>query len=1356
MDRRTLAQTRATPLHLAIVQDGALLAISLSDLRALAVIEHASLDSALLGEIRAALRRAAKHDIAFASEAIFSRLIPPRVAAALRSSPPRELRLQLAATMADIPWELAFDGKSFVGAQFSVSRQILGGDTLPPEHAWPPIEEACQVLVPDLPVDPAMAGYRSEAVAAIGSAGPFAVQAPALQGPELLERMASADIVHCIGQPEDAGLDFAALGALPQPPRLIVIESAAEAARVAGWSAAASQAGINLLVRPLDAPDEASVEFTAELYRQFALGTAFDEALRQARTRMLGAQGSGRLCDLLALYCGGPGVAAFSPAQRPAGTDSLRQVAIMSYDLVSSTRLIGQLGAEKYSELLSHYHHACRRIVQRHGGISDTPQGDDGIMCYFGVHTADENASAQCVRAALQIVEAVARLGVNVRVGINTGQVAVRTGQPVGMPVHLAARLQSIAEPGTVVVSEATRQLTRRSFEFEPLASLPPLKGFEEPLQAHRVKRELRFADADPFEMTSRLTPLIGRDAEIASLEEHWSAARSGALRAVVVHGEAGIGKSRLTGDFKRRLLDRGHRTIECRCTPHHASSAFHPVIGWLRRQLDIHDKDSADTKRQKIAASPAGSLGLEGAEAVVAALLSVPAAAGEAAPQRSAQRQRELTLDVLVRWVEREARSSALCLVVEDVQWIDPSTSEFLNLLAVRAAALPLLLLATLRSDRGNTWPTAFPVQELALHGLSPECSRQMVAAVAGRMGLPPETVRQLAAHGDGVPLFIEESTRMALESAPEAAAHGAAASLRRSVPATIHDLLMARLDRHAPAKQVAQVGATIGREFSYALIESVLAHEASALDADSLRARLDMLVQAGLLLEKPRGVDTCYVFKHALVRDAAYQSLWERDRKRLHRAIAHVVQYRFVEFAETQPELLAYHYTEADLPLDAIRYWEQAARRAAARSAHHEAIAQLGSALSLIPGLADSIERERIELRLQLLLASRLIATDGYGAERVERVYSRAETLARRTADETALMKVRLGLEGYHFMRADFDKAHAIAAEAALAAAPSADPMQRLQSAWAVSNIRFHQGHVHEAVALMDECLLEYDRIPHRPSAVQDPGVMCLCYSAWGKWELGYPDEALRRARQVVALAEKLDHRFSMGEAWGFCTTVHYFRGEYDEALRCAERAIEICKDGGFAVWLAHAEVMHGRLVAELRDPEAGNAQMWRAYRSWAATGAVVTRAFYLAMQAEGLALAHRPDDGLALLEVAYELVSKVKEGYYEPEIHRLMGELSLQSGALHGRDRSAEAARWFSSALELARSRRLHSLALRSAMSLAELWIARGGAGEAVPLLQGELARFTEGLQTRDLLRVHKLVEAAQQCAGYPSAA
>lgn len=652
-----------------------------------------------------------------------------------------------------------------------------------------------------------------------------------------------------------------------------------------------------------------------------------------------------------------------------------------------------------------------------------------------------------------------------------------------------------------------------------------------------------------------------------------------------------------------------------------------------------------------------------------------------------------------------------------------------------------------TPRTEVRTPWTASFSYSELPLRGLSAAAARTMVLKACGDARLSQETVRLLAEHADGVPLFIEESTRMAVEALPEQGELQAAALLRRPVPPTIHDLLMARLDRVAVAKQVAQVGATIGREFSHALIEAVLQHEAAGIDASGLRSKLDMLVHSGLLVSRGSGPDAGYFFKHALVRDAAYQSLWERDRQRLHCVIANVVQHRFAALAETQPELLAYHYTEGGMAGDAVAYWEKAARRAAARSAHLEAITHLTNGLALVANLPDPQERFRAELRMQLLLASRLIATEGYGAERVERVYARAEVLARQAGDEVALTKVQLGLEGYHFMRADFDKAHAITLGAAAMVDRSPDPMPKIQSMWAVSNILFHQGEVRAAVDHMDECLRAYQRIEHRPGAVQDPGVMCLCYSAWGKWELGYPDEALRRARQVVTLAEKIDHRFSMGEAWGFRTTVHYFRGEYEEALRCAERAIEICEDSGFMVWLAHAKVMHGRLVAELAGADAGVAEMQQAYQMWSSTGAVVTQAFYLAMQAEGLSLAGKPDEGIAVLDIAFDIVQKVKERYYEAEIRRLRGELMLQSAAAHRRDAAGEAEQWFSGALELAREKELHSLALRSAMSLAQLWQARGRAGDAQALLKKEIAWFNEGLDTSDLRRAHRLIRHSE---------
>jgi len=523
------------------------------------------------------------------------------------------------------------------------------------------------------------------------------------------------------------------------------------------------------------------------------------------------------------------------------------------------------------------------------------------------------------------------------------------------------------------------------------------------------------------------------------------------------------------------------------------------------------------------------------------------------------------------------------------------------------------------------------------------------------------------------------------------------------------------------------------------------VLADENSPVRGGDLAARLGVLVNSGLLIEKGEPANRSYFFKHALVRDAAYQSLWERDRKSLHRAIATVIAEKFGDLEQSQPELLAYHYAEAGLEPQAIAYWEQAARHAASRSAHYEAISHLKSGLDLIGRLAPSPDRDRTELRFQLLLAGRLIATEGYGAEQVERVYARASDLCRDSGHESALLKVQLGIEGYHFMRANFEKARAIADQVAARLNGTADVTRSLQSRWAVANILFHQGDIASAVDRMDACLVDYVEAQHHRDAVQDVGVMCLCYSSWGKWELGYPDQALQRAEKVVALATALDHRFSMGEAYGFRAVVHHFRGEHEAARLDAERAIGICEDHGFAVWLAHAKLMHGRLVAELGDPAAGLEEMRAAYDMWSATGAVVTTPFYLAMQAEGLALAGMPDAGLALLEKAIAIASRCGERYYEAEIRRLVGELLLQSAALRRQDRNAEAERWLLSGIELAESLKLRSLKLRCATSLGRLWTAQGRCKDAVQVLEPAYAWFEEGADTRDLQRARGMLNA-----------
>ncbi|MGP1676435.1 MAG: ATP-binding protein [Burkholderiales bacterium] len=1377
--------TDLRPINVTILHECAFLSVALSDSRSVGRFGRVEVQASLLDEIRARAAEAAQQHAAGGPEpavpgdaanrrrelgrAIFSQLLPETIRAFLVQCPPRYLNWQISESLIAIPWEIAFDGESYLGEKFRMSRQIVSDEEISAPPPARPERELLQVLIiggdGPSPEPDAAPDILRKRLGLIPNLQVKSVHVGDVGRGEALRLIGESDVVHYIGRVcGDAGIggnvewwigrasvSLHEVAGLPYPPRLLVSEDTglrhANAMPAAGNHAlakAACRAGLSILIRDSAPGGAGCADFMQEFYRQVARGAALGEAARQSKTATRQhISDASPACRDAVLY-GDSTQVLFAQLERAPQPDDLRQVTVMSHDLVDSTRLLGTLGAEKYSDLLASYHERCAKIVAGHGGISDDPQGDDGIMCYFGVPVAHEDAAARSLRAGLEIIDAVAALGVKVRIGVVTGQVVVKAGQPVGVAIHLAARIQSIAEPGTLVVSDSTRQIVKQQFSFALVERIPHLKGFDRPTAVYRLLGQARHNSTERFDAAPKLARFVGRERELRLIEEQWAAARAGAARAVLVSGEAGIGKSRLVREFRHSASLTRREAIETRCAPGHANSAFHPVIELLRRMLQIGDDDSVESKLDKIDAALASGIEIEGAVQLIASLLLIPFEPRHARLDYTPEKQRQLTLDILLRWICREAGKTPTCLIVEDVQWMDPSTADFLSRLVAKAARLPLLVLLTRRADSMQPLGNAIAAFEVELGGLSRDAARAMILGTCGEYSMSDEIVSLLADKADGVPLYIEESTRMAVELNAGSTSGESASALRLAVPATIQDLLMARLDRLGSARQVAQLGAAIGREFTFALLQALVAHQSSPIRMDDLATRLGTLIDSGLLIKKGELPNALFYFKHALIRDAAYQSLWERDRKSLHRCIAIVAGEAFPEIAESQPELLAHHCAEAGMDAEALAYWERAARRAAARSAHAEAIGHLNSGLQLIARLASSPARDRAELGLQLLLAGQLIATEGYGADQVGRVYARALELCQTAADESALIKIRLGLEGYHFMRADFEQAHANALHAAAMLTASTDPMRRLQSAWAIANILFHQGELASAVERMDACLKDYDRALHHPRAVQDPGVMCLCYSAWGKWQLGYSDQAIQRARGVVALAEALKHRFSMGEAYGFCTSVHHFRGENAEGLRCAARAIEICEDGGFAVWLAHAQLMRGRIVAEQGDPEAGVAEMAKAYDMWAATGAVVTTPFYLAMQAEGLALAGRPDDGLTLLQRAFDIVCKHGERYYEAEIRRLFGELILQAAATRGRDEGAEAERWYLGALAFAQEKRLHALVLRSAASLARLRMAQGRAAEALQILVPAYAWFEEGGNTRDLKQARALIE------------
>lgn len=1359
---------------LAIVQEPQALGFLASDGRSFGVFERLALPDAGLGAALASWAQAAAA-LADGAErgAHFSHSwLPLPVQHWLARQPEGLLQLQLAEALAGLPWEQAVVAGQPLEARFCIVRQLMGGAVASaPAGAGQPLpHRAPAARVPVLRVEAAEAPVEALAVPAPPAAiqlqrlrlAPGATQLPGLPG-----AVPPADVLWWAAPLPAAAQQaawLAALAAARPAPRLLLASVAGAAGPADGddaraWIAQACRAGFSAMLLPLAAPlaDLALQPF----WQALAEGLPFGEAARRLRRA---AAGTAHLAAAAQAWFHGDG--AFAPCLPEAAhtpDDDVRQCTMLKCDLVDSTRQMGRLGDEAYAERLGQYHARVAAIVRRHGGMADDPQGDDGFMCYFGFPVAREDAPAQALRAGLALVGAVAELDWQVRIGISTGRVVVKDGQPVGSAIHHAARLQALAAPGTVLVAAATQGLAAEGFEYTLVDPDAQLKGFDQGGAVWRLERERPAQGTERFDARSQLTRFVGREDELALLQRSWQATSAGRPQALMLTGEAGIGKSRLVREFRRQLAERGAPVLECRCAPEHSGSALQPVIELLRRQLQLAGAEDPAGALERLRRSGLATLGGDEALALAADLLSLPAEGLPPVPGDAALR-RQRTMDLLVRWLRASAANRPLVLIVEDVHWIDPSTRELVASLLDGRAGTPLLLLLTLRTggtgvaegDGGAAGDASAgfgdAVPRLALGGLPPALAFELMRDACGAALLDAEAERWLATRADGVPLFIEESARMAAAlvkglsaGGPHAAAAGAdiAHTLREAVPATLEGLLTARLDQLPSARRAAQLGSAIGRSFSRPLAEAVNAHPESPIRLPDLLHELGVLAQAGLVSVQDDGVLALYTFKHALVRDAAHQSLLERDRRRLHAAIADVLATQFAAQVAAQPELLAHHHELAGQLVLSLAGWERAARHAAARSAHDEAIGHLRHALALLARQPEDAGRNRIELRLQMLLAGRLIATAGYGAEAVEAVYGRALALCVATGDAAALGKVRLGLEGWHFMRGDFTQAMAIARQVADDLGPPQpgqdDRLARIQSQWAIANIVFHQGDLRRAVAMMDDCLAAYRQLGHRAMAVQDPGVMCLCYSAWGLWELGRADEALARARAVVDLAEGLNHRFSMGEAYGFLAVVHWFRGETAPGLAAARRAIEICESGGFAVWLAHARVVHGRLLAERGEPgdlAAAIEEMRQGDAMWAATGAVVTRAFYLSLRAEGLALADRHDEALALLHEAWALVQRSGERYWAPELARAVGTLLLQRAAPGDAAAAAEAERWLVQALHEAQAAGLGGLGLRAAMALGRLRSAQGRGEEARALLLGALAAQPEGAGTRDV--------------------
>jgi TOMM system kinase/cyclase fusion protein len=1041
-----------------------------------------------------------------------------------------------------------------------------------------------------------------------------------------------------------------------------------------------------------------------------------------------------------------------------------RQLTVLFCDLVDSTALASQLDPEDLREVVRAYQETCAKVIARFDGHIAQYLGD-GLLVYFGYPRAHEDDAQRAVRAGLGMVEALGQL--NMRLGQERGvSLAVRLGCHTGLVVvgevgggtrqeqlalgetpNLAARLQGLAAPNTLVISATTVPLLGGFFACQSLGT-PLLKGFAQSLEVYQVLYESTARSRLEAVGSAGLTPLVGREQEAALLRERWAQVKDGLGQVVLLSGEAGIGKSRLVQMLKEQVATEPQAWLTpCQCSPYHQNTALYPMIDLLERvALRFEQEESPPQKLSKLEGFLV-QYGLPLAETMplFAALLSLPLIADYAPLPLSPEQQKQRTLHALLTIMLRIAAQQPMLLVMEDLHWVDPSTLELLTLLVDQGPTARILALFTLRPDFSPPWIGRSHLTQVTLHRLTPQQAAEMLRQITHGKTLPPEVVEQIVAKTDGVPLFVEELTKMVLESGllqeREERYELTGPLPPLAIPATLHDSLMARLDRLAMVKGLAQLGATLGREFSYALLQAV-----SPWDEATVQRGLHQLVAAEFLYQRGLPPQATYLFKHALIQDAAYQSLLRSTRQRHHQHIAQMLEARFPDICETQPELLAHHYTEAGLGAQAIPYWQQAGQRAGQRSAHAEAIAHLNKGLELLQSLPDTPERARQELGLQVALGPALMVAKGWGAPEVEHVYARARALSQQVGESPELFPVLWGLWRFYLVRAEYETARELGEQCLSLAQRVQDSALLLLARLALGGTMYLVGELPPARAHLEQGLALYAPQQHRALAFHyglDLGVWCLSYVAWPLGLLGYPDQALARIHEALTLARELSHPISLAAALYYAALLHYLRREGPAAQACAEAAIALSNEQGFPLYLALGTNVRGWALSIQGRVEEGMAQMRQGRAALQAMGAKLWWPAYLAWLAEAYDGMGQATEGLTVLTEALTIAHNTGERFWEAELHRLKGALLLTLSA----EQYAEAETCFHQALDIARRQQAKSLELRAAVSLSRLWQQQGKQQEAHDLLAPLYGWFTEGFDTVDLQEAKALRNALE---------
>ena len=1038
-----------------------------------------------------------------------------------------------------------------------------------------------------------------------------------------------------------------------------------------------------------------------------------------------------------------------SPATSPPHSREAerRQLTVMFVDLVGSTILSTRLDPEEMREVIRAYQNAVAGEVVRFEGHVAKFMGD-GVLAYFGWPQAHEDEAERAVRAGVAIADAVAKLttpakqALTVRVGIATGQVVVgdligegaaQEEAVVGETPNLAARLQALAEPGSVVIAPSTRLLIGELFALADLGA-HPVKGFGKRVRAWRVLGDSPVESRFEALHGQRLTPFVGREHEIGLLLERFERAKDGEGQVVLLSGEPGIGKSRTVRALRERLRGERYLVLSNFCSPFHVNSALHPIIDLIERAAGFERDDPSETKLHKLEVLLARAVdNVEQVAPLIAALLTIPTGERYAPLNLTPEAQKRRTFEALVDQLAGLASKQPVLAVYEDVHWIDPTSRDLLELIIERVQRAPALVIITYRPEFVPPWTGYGHVTSLMLGRLARRQGVSMIQAVARGKVLPAEVQEQIVAKTDGVPLFIEELAKSLLESGilREVSDHfvltGALPAL--AIPTTLHDSLLARLDRLGPANETAQLGAVMGREFSYELLAAV-----SQVPESELRDALDQLTGAGLIFRRGLPPDASYMFKHALIQDAAYARLLRSQRQQLHSRVAQVLKARFPHRAAAEPELLAHHHTEAGEIEQAIDYWLVAGRKALARSAMAEAVGQLTKGLELLEGLPGGPERQRREVGLQLALGQALIAAKGYAAAETGRAYARARELCYELGDVSQLFPVLYGRSVFHEHGGEMAAAHEVGRELLGLAEDRGDTGARVAGHRMVGSALFGLGRLVESREHFEAGLALCDPLSDQNSAFLyaiDSRVMCLSWLARVLFILGYPEQAVARNGEVAGYVRELTHPNTAAVAltWG-CMFRQLIR-ERHNAHEQAEAVMALATEQGFPLYLAAGTVVHGWALAANGQAEVGVAEIRRGLAD-SREGAENWSSYFLGLLADALGRAGQAAAGLSVAVDAIDRAGRAGGRWLEAELHRLRGELLL----LLPEPEQPAAEACFRRALALAREQSAKMWELRAATSLACLWQREGRSDEASALLTPIYSWFTEGFDSADL--------------------